>query len=232
MLLPSRDARRVPSRARLLTVPVLVRVVDGALPPALFARLDRAVRALGSEHLRDTYQTTFWFDLGVPSAIVEEAILALRGRFPGRIAGVEWWLSRMRTSDVRIDFHQDRDEILFGREGALVHPARSSVLFLNRCRGGLLAVTREPASDANPARAPDDLSSLDLVRPWPNRLALFPGDATHGVLDANGAVPLERIEPATPLRLAVAMNAWSARPTGVPTFTEARRYGSLRSAAR
>jgi hypothetical protein len=207
-------------------------VVDSALPHALFARLARAVRALGGENLRETYQTTFWFDLGEPAAIVEQAVLVLRGHFPRRIAGVEWWLSRMRTSDVRVDFHQDCDEILLRREGRLVHPSRSSVLFLNRCRGGLLAVTNEPAGESNPARAPDDLGALDLVRPWPNRLALFPGDATHGVLDANGAVPLRRLRPATPLRLAIAVNAWTARPTGVPTFAEAGRYAGLRTTRR
>jgi len=213
-------------------VPSLVRVVDSALPPALFSRLARSVRALGGENLRDTYQTTFWFDLGEPATVVEEAVLALRGHYPRRIAGVEWWLSRMRTSDVRVDFHQDCDERLLRREGRLVHPARSSVLFLNRCRGGLLAVTDQPACDTNPARAPDDLGALDLVRPWPNRFALFPGDATHGVLDAKGAVPLRRLRPATPLRLAVAVNAWTARPTGVPTFTGAGRYAGLRSPRR
>jgi hypothetical protein len=207
----------------------LLSVVDGALPPGLFARLARAVRALGSENLRDTYQTTFWFDLGEPASVVEEAVLALRGYYPRRIAGVEWWLSRMRTSDVRVDFHQDCDEILLRRGGPLVHPARSSILFLNRCRGGLLAVTRDPPSDVNPSRAPDDLGALDLVRPWPNRLAHFPGGLTHGVLDANGAVPLRRLRPATSLRLAVAVNAWRTRPTGVPSFAGAGHYASLRS---
>ena len=45
-----------------------VQVIDGALPPPLFARLRRAVRALGGEGLRRTYQTTFWFDLRMPPA--------------------------------------------------------------------------------------------------------------------------------------------------------------------
>jgi hypothetical protein len=210
----------------------LVRVEDQALPAALFARLARAVRALGAERLRRTYQTTFWFDLGSPAAVPEEAILALRPRVPGSrrggLAGVEWWLSRMRTSDVQVDFHQDRDEVLFGRTGKTVHPAVSSVLFLNRCRGGLLAVVDAPANDANPARAPDDFEA-DLVRPWPNRFALFPGDATHGVLDANGDIPHGRLSTPTPLRLALVMNWWPRRPAGVPRFAGSRRYAALQT---
>jgi hypothetical protein len=209
---------------------ILVRVEDAALPAPLFGRLARAVRALGTEHLRRTYQTTFWFDLGAPAALPEEVACALGGRltWPGRgaVSGVEWWLSRMRTSDVGVDFHLYRDERRFQRTGVEVHPAFSSVLFLNRCRGGLLAVTTEPANDANPARAPDRLD-VDLVRPWPNRLAIFPGDATHGVLDANGDVPHGRLPVATPLRLALIMNGWRRRPEGVPTFAEAGRYRGL-----
>jgi hypothetical protein len=206
----------------------LVRLVQPALPPAAFARLRRAVVALGTENLRDGYQTTFWFDLGRPASLVEEVILALRHHYPARLAGFEWWLSRMRTSDVKVDFHRDCDERLQRRGGPLVHPAQGSVLFLNRCRGGLLAVTAAPPNDANPARAPDDLSALDLVRPWPNRLALFPGDATHGVLDANGELPTRRLRPSQPLRLAVAINAWTRRPTGVPGFARSRQYAALR----
>jgi hypothetical protein len=210
----------------------LVRITDGALAPPLFARLARAVRALGTEQLRRTYQTTFWFDLGAPTAIPELAILALRARIPRRaagLAGVEWWLSRMRTSDVRVDFHQDRDELRFARTGATTHPTYSSVLFLNRCRGGLLAVVDAPANDANPSRAPDHLDG-DLVRPWPNRFVRFPGDATHGVLDAHGRIPRGRLARPTPLRLALVMNWWARRPTAVPAFSTSRRYARLRLA--
>jgi hypothetical protein len=205
----------------------LVRVVDRALPAALFARLARAVRGLGTENLRRTYQTTFWFDLGSPAALPEVAILALRPNVAGDFAGAEWWLSRMRTSDVGVDFHRDRDEARFARAGETVHPARSSVLFLNRCRGGLLVVCDEPPCEANPARAPEPLDG-DLVRPWPNRFAVFRGDATHGVLDANGDVPHRRLAKATPLRLAIAINWWKRRPEGVPSFADTRRYPALR----
>jgi hypothetical protein len=88
-------------------------------------------------------------------------------------------------------------------------------------------VTAQPADEANPARAPLPLDG-DLVRPWPNRLALFPGDATHGVLDARGEVPHRRLRPAAPLRLALVMNWWRRRPLGRPRFAEAGVYQALR----
>jgi hypothetical protein len=208
----------------------LARIHDRSLPRPLFLRLARSVRALDGEGLRRTYRTTFWFDLGAPAAVTEEAILALRARVAALrrrdLLGVEWWLSRMRTSDVQVDFHRDRDEVLHARRGRVVHPALTSVLFLNRCRGGLLAVVDRPPDDANPARAPGVLDG-DLARPWPNRLVVFPGDATHGVLDARNAVPHGRLRRATPLRLAIVMNWWTRRPFGVRRFSDAGRYPSL-----
>lgn len=201
---------------------------DGALPEAQFRRLLRRVRALGRERLRSTYQTTFWFDLSEPHSVVEEAILAVRRHLPVQrgIRGVEWWLSRMRTTHVRVDFHQDRDEKLALAGGPVVHPRVSSVLFLNRVRGGLLAVTREPPCEENPSKAPATLD-LELAAPRPNRLALFRGDLTHGVLDARNAIPDRPLPGSSRLRLTLIMNWWPARPTGVPTFEEARVYRAL-----
>ena len=226
----SSDAGVVPRGARRSSNPV-VRIENACLPGRLFSRLARAVRALGTENLRRTYRTTFWFDFGPPAALPEEAILSVRSRIPrvpaGAYAGVEWWLSRMRTSDVQVDFHQDRDEALFRRIGASVHPSFSSVLFLNRCRGGLLALLDAPANDDNPARVPDPFDA-DLVRPWPNRFVLFRGDATHGVLDANNEIPHGRLPAPTPLRLALVMNWWTRRPLELPRFARSGRYRALR----
>jgi hypothetical protein len=220
MTTPLADSQRRP----------LVRIVNRALPRAMFSRLARAVQAVGTENLRRTYQTTFWFDFRAPAALAESAILALRPLLPrpprDDLAGVEWWLSRMRTSDVQVDFHQDRDEALFHRSGRVVHPTFSSVLFLNRCRGGLLVVVDAPVNEANAARAPDDLDA-DLVRPWPNRFVLFPGTVTHGVLDANNAIPFRRLPAPTPLRLALVMNWWKRRPVGVPRFSGSGHYRAL-----
>jgi hypothetical protein len=202
--------------------------VDEALPPALFRGLRRSVLALGTEGLRRTYQTTFWCPLdGSPTAAPELAVHALSDRFRHRAArGVEWWLSRMWTHDVRVDFHRDRDERLALAGGPDRHPRVSSVLFLNRVQGGALAVTAQPPDPRNPALVPLPLEA-DLVGPRPNRLALFDGRLTHGVLDARNGVPGARLRQRGQLRLTLVMNGWARRPHGVPTFEEAGVYAAL-----
>jgi len=205
-----------------------VETADEALPPALFRRLRASVRRLGTEGLRRTYQTTFWFDLEAPPAAVPElAAVALSARFRAEGArGVEWWLSRMWTHDVRVDFHRDRDERLALGGGPERHPRVSSVLFLNRVRGGALAVTAQAPDPRNPALVPLPLEA-DLVGPRPNRLAIFDGRLTHGVLDARNDVPVSRLRARGELRLTLVMNGWARRPRGVPGFEEAGVYGAL-----
>lgn len=209
----------------------LVHHRDQALPPRLFVRLHKAIEALGEQRLRQTYQTTFWFgfDPPAPSNVVEEAIVHLRKTAPRdarAVVGAEWWLSRMRTSNVQVDFHRDRDERLALTTGRQVHPTVSSVLFLNRSRGGLLAVTRQAPNPANPAMAPDVLA-LDLVEPRPNRYAWFDGRMTHGVLDAGNQIPGKRLPTERSLRLTIAINLWKKRPLEVPRFLERKIYRSL-----
>lgn len=205
----------------------LVHLTDEAVPGPLFARLRKAVVALGEQRLRRTYQTTFWFDFSEgPGNLVENAVVHLRDAAPGKFAGAEWWLSRMRTSNVQVDFHRDRDERLALKGGPQVHPAISSVLFLNRCRGGLLAVTRQPPNPENVAMAPDKLA-LDLVEPLPNRYVWFDGRLTHGVLDANNQIPGPRLPREPSLRLTIAINFWKRRPTGIPRFADRRIYAQL-----
>ncbi|HLM42610.1 MAG TPA: hypothetical protein VK458_02030, partial [Myxococcaceae bacterium] len=185
----------------------LVHIHDQALPEADFALLWRKVRALGTERLRQTYQTTFWFDLGEPSNLVEQVILALRPRVPLRrgIVGVEWWFSRMHTTDVQVDFHQDRDEKLALRGGPLVHPRFTSLLFMNSVRGGALAVTKALPNEDNPSLAPDTLD-FDIARPRPNRFVYFRGDLTHGVLDAHNRIPTGKLPGTSRLRVTLVMN--------------------------
>ncbi len=211
----------------------LVTLVDGALPEALFARLLRAVKRVGEERLNAGYQTTFWFDFDeAPSSVVEEAALALRAHVPARVraraAGVEWWLSRQRTSNVKVDFHRDRDNARFDRTGAERHPLLGSVLYLNRCRGGLLAVTREPPDEHNPARAPAR-HDFDFVTPAPNRYAFFAGGLTHGVLDARNRLPGGRLPRERALRLAIAVNYWPRCPEAVPRFAASPHFRRLSS---
>ncbi|HZI04306.1 MAG TPA: hypothetical protein VEZ71_09805 [Archangium sp.] len=206
----------------------LVHIHDHALPDADFSRLWRKVRALGTERLRQTYQTTFWFELGEPTNVIEQVILALRPRVPLRrgLAGVEWWLSRMRTTDVQVDFHQDRDEKLALRGGPLVHPRFTSLLFMNSVRGGALAVTKALPCEDNPSLAPDT-DAFDLAAPRPNRFVYFRGDLTHGVLDADNQIPTGKLPGTSRLRVTLVMNWWSQRPTAIPTFSESKVYRSL-----
>jgi hypothetical protein len=206
----------------------LVHLRDDALTASMFRRLVHRVRAVGTERLRRTYQTTFWFDFGEPSCLPEQVILALRVHLPRRplLAGVEWWLSRMYTTDVRVDFHRDRDEKLALLTGREANPRFSSVLFLNRVRGGALAVTREPPDPKNPALAPSRVD-FDLVAPRPNRFVLFDGRLTHGVLDAENQIPDVPLPGRSRLRRTLVMNWWHARPQGIGTFADASIYRSL-----
>ncbi len=146
----------------------LVTLVDDALPTGEFRALVRAVRRLGHERIRAGYQTTFWFDFASqpePTSLVERAVLRLREHVPTRgVAGVEWWLSRMRTSNVKVDFHRDRDNAYAAQTGRARHPRWSTLLYLNRCRGGLLAVTRSAPEEKNPTRRPDDTTSTSSNR--------------------------------------------------------------------
>ncbi len=205
----------------------LVHLLDDALPTRQFHALRRAVVALGTERLVSGYQTTFWFDFDArPGNLVEQAALALRPHVPAKGAGVEWWLSRMRTSNVKVDFHRDRDNARFDDDGVEVHPTYSSLLYLNTCRGGLLAVTRADPEPRNPACAPD-AHDFDLVEPRPNRFTWFKGSLTHGVLDAENRIPGKRLPREPALRLAIAINFWRRPPRRVPRFEESPHYRRL-----
>lgn len=207
----------------------LVRIVDGALPAATFKKLHAAIVALGNERLVAGYQTTFWFDFDdAPSTLVEHAALALRPLVQSKATGVEWWLSRMRTSNVKVDFHRDRDNARFDDDGVEVHPLVSSLLYLNRCRGGLLAVTKQPPNPRNQAFAPDR-HDFDFVEPRENRFTWFNGKLTHGVLDAENQIPGKRLPREPELRLAIAINFWAKAPRRVPRFAETTHYARLRT---
>lgn len=205
-------------------------VTDNVLPEPLFRRLLAKIEALGEIGLKNTYQTTFFMPRDAnPSCVVEEAIEILwpEIRKPrSEFAGAEWWLSRMRTSNVKVDFHRDLDERLFRRTGRRVFPAQSSVLFLNRCKGGLLALTQQCPNPKNAAFAPDN-PEFDLIDPKPNRFVQFDASLTHGVLDAENQIPGRRLPREKNLRLAVIINLWKRRPSSVPTFLNSGHYREL-----
>jgi len=209
----------------------LVTLVEPALPAAEFERLRRRIVALGAERRRESYQTTFWFDLSTPPTnVVEAAVVALYPRLPparrARVVGVEWWLSRMRTSNVKVDFHVDRDNALFDDTGRTERPRTSSLLYVTSSVGGLLAVTTKKADPRRPACAPDT-DDFDLVEPRPNRFVFFEAKLTHGVLDARNEFPLRRLPTQRAWRIGVAINFWHRRPRRVPTFPESPHYRGL-----
>ena len=209
----------------------LVTMIDRALPEADHRALKAAIVRLGDERIVAGYQTTFWYELGTPpSSLVEAAVERLFELLPAKrrrgVTGVEWWLSRMRTSNVKVDFHRDRDNARFDQTKEERHPRVSSLLYLNECRGGLLAVTEEDPNPKNQAFAPDVLD-FDFVAPRANRFTFFEGTLTHGVLDANNEVPGKRLPRERDLRLAIAVNFWDERPWQVPRFAESRHYRGL-----
>lgn len=203
---------------------------DDALPAAHFARLWRRIRALGREHEKDGWWTTFWFDLGTPTNAVEEAVLALKARhLPAlEVAGVEWWIGRMSTRDVALDPHADRDNARFARTGRTVHPHTSSVLYFNRVKGGSLLVTDQRAHGEG--FRPAEPRAWAVARPQPNRFVHFDGWRVHAVLDANDALPTRRIPgPRGRLRTSLVVNWWPKRPEGVEPWSPAT-YAPLRLA--
>lgn len=210
----------------------LVTIHDAALPRARFEQLATAIEALGRERIVAGYQTTFWFDFSAePSSLVEREVLTLRELVPAKVRaraiGVEWWLSRMRTSNVKVDFHRDRDNALWDQQRREANPVLGSLLYLGSCRGGLLAVTKEPPNAKNPAFAPD-VHDFDFVEPRANRFAFFDGRLTHGVLDAKNQIPGARLPTERTWRRAIAINFWDRRPLDVPGFAASAHYRRLR----
>lgn len=219
----------MPAPGRLLKP--LVHFVDGALPARTFAPLLEGIESLGRERIVAGYQTTFWFQLGSkPRSVVERAVPLLAKNLPAsvrkRVKGVEWWLSRTRTSNVKVDFHRDRDNARWDQAREERNPLFSSLIYLNRCNGGLLAVTREPPNPKNQAFAPDR-HDFDFVEPAPNRFAWFSGKLTHGVLDAKNQIPGARLPTEKSWRLAVAINWWAEAPWDVGSFADSRHYRRL-----
>jgi hypothetical protein len=207
----------------------LLATVDDAVDAGLFRRLDRAVRAVGEDA---TYWKTFWYPLGsAPSCLPELLTQSLRRHVPGvdRIAGVEWWLGRMRTTDVALDFHHDRDLALYEQTGRIAHPRWSTVFFLNAVRGGCLFVTNQRLLHRGDDYRlhPPEATQAASARPAPNRFSRFPGHCFHGVLDANDQVPTGKLPgpPARP-RLTVVVNWWARKPRGVKRW-DARLYPEL-----
>jgi len=206
----------------------LIHHQDAAVPDALFQQVRHGLERVGTNA---TYWRTFWFPFGEPSNVIEQLALALRPSVPGLHAGVEWWLGRMHTTNVPLDFHHDRDLALFEETGRLRHPTWSSVYFLNAVTGGSLFVTDQKLRRRRQELrlVPSVPRDFATVRPAPNRFVRFPGNLLHGVLDANDHPPSGRL-PAREgtLRLSVVLNWWPKPPRNVPQWRHTRAYRALR----
>lgn len=209
----------------------LVQVTDRAVPAALLRRVREAVEAIGS---RASYWRTFWYPLDrEPACLPEQVGQRLAPLVPERerIVGVEWWLGRMDTANVPLDFHHDRDLALFERTGRVSTPAWSSVLYLNAVTGGSLLVTdqRLMRRGQEYRLVPEEAGAFATVHPAPNRFARFRGHCLHGVLDLNDEVPrpANRKRPGGEWRLSLVVNWWTRKPLGVRRWSVRAGYPEL-----
>lgn len=190
-----------------------MRVIDRALSDSAVRRARKAIAKLGNERLRESYFTTFWLPRSAtPAHSIEEAVRAL-SKHVATAEGVEWWIGRSYTNDVPIEFHFDHDV-----QGATMrYPRASSVFFFNSVKGGQLAVLDRRQRD------------MQVVKPRRNRYAIFAGNLLHGVLDRNGETPRRKLPgPRGRLRITLVINYWNERPSRVPTWSESRKYRTLR----
>ena len=179
-----------------------------ALPDPLFTELARAVHEVGEERLGDGYATNFWFALDAPPRnLVEEAIVVLHGLArPGpRCIGAEWWLGRLRHGE-SLELHFDRDLALERTQGRIVHPLRSSVLYVNPFPSSPTVVLDQVLGSDGRSLVPPCAKSGRSVRPAPNHYLVYPGQLLHGVVAARGA------RRAAGLRLTLLVNYWAHRP--------------------
>src|SRR5438105_239014 len=197
-----------------------INLFEDALPPALFRRLGRAVRAIGTERMENmgTYSTTFWFPVGTkPANVVEESVSLLFTLVqPGpECIGMEWWLGRLKRGE-SLPFHTDRDRSLRKETGQIVHPLWSSILYLNRFPSSPTIVLEQVLSPDGKSWVPPEPKFGKTLDAVPNHYATFRGDLRHGVV-ANGAGQKaagssRKTEKSPELRLTLLVNYWDRRP--------------------
>jgi hypothetical protein len=195
-----------------------IRLREDALPGPLFERLVRAVRSTGSERLKGTYTTTFWFPREAkPTNIAEESIVRLLQLVePGsECIGIEWWLGRLRYGK-KLGFHFDKDLTVRKETRQYIHPLLSSALYLNAFPSSPMIILDQVPGPDGESRVPEEPQHSEAVEPFPNRYVVFPGNLRHGVIptaeaatragnDADGGASAE-------LRLSLLVNFWQRRP--------------------
>jgi hypothetical protein len=197
-----------------------INLFEDALPPALFRRLGRAVRAVGTERMEDmgTYDTTFWFPTGTkPTNVVEESLnllFTLVQPAPECI-GMEWWLGRLKQGE-SLPFHTDRDRSLRKETGQIVHPMWSSILYLNRFPSSPTIVLDQVLSPDGESWIPPKAEYGQTLDAIPNHYVVFRGDLRHGVTaqgnGQSGDDQAEGTKQTEELRLTLLVNYWDGRP--------------------
>jgi hypothetical protein len=197
-----------------------INLFKDALPNQLFRRLVRAVQAVGTERIENmgSYNTTFWFPIGVkPANIVEECISKLYAFVqPGpKCIGMEWWLGRLKFAE-SLPFHTDRDRSLRHETGQIVHPLWSSILYLNRFPSSPTVVLDQVLSPDGKSWIPPEAKSGRSLEAVPNHYVAFRGDLRHGVQfnEAAHKKPCRsgHAQKSPELRLTLLVNYWHRRP--------------------
>lgn len=197
-----------------------INLFEDALPAALFRRLGRAVRAVGTERIENmgTYNTTFWFPVGAkPANVVEESVSLLFTMVqPGpECIGMEWWLGRLKRGE-SLPFHTDRDRSLRKETGQIVHPLWSSILYLNRFPYSPTIVLDQVLSPDGESWIPPKAECGQTLDAVPNHYVLFRGDLRHGVVAQGNGQPengrAEEVKTTEELRLTLLVNYWDRRP--------------------
>jgi hypothetical protein len=188
------------------------------LPVALFRRMARSVREVGTERLENSYRTNFWFALDAPPRnVVEEAIVRLcRVVRPGpRCIGAEWWLGRLAYGQ-SLPMHFDRDMTLEKRTGQVAHPLWSSILYLNRFPTSPTVILDQVLGRDRFSLVPSVPRYGKVIEPVPNRYVVYRGDLYHGVVASPAAreraARSGKARKAAGLRLTLLVNYWDRRP--------------------
>ena len=211
-------------------------VFDDVLPPPLLARCAAAADALAD------CEPNFWVPRAAAEAdepaelrtLAEEVVHSLYGRvlaplLPPDWSGAEWWCQVYNSPGRGLPFHWDKDEAGLCVEGvrSMRHPLFSCVLYLNseeECEReplGATAVLEQRWCNESARTIPDTSRSTILAWPHHNRLLVFDGELSHGVLDATRGGATRRT---------LLVNWWAgAAPTGVsrPSAGEFERLHHL-----
>ncbi len=195
-------------------------LVENALPGPLFDRLVDAVRALGSERMKNngSYTTTFWFPRGVePTNVAEEAIIELMPQVgPGpECIGTEWWLGRLGYGK-ELRFHFDRDLALKRKTGQSIHPLFSSVLYLNDFPFSPTVIVDQVLAPDGKTKIPEEPEFGKSIEAVANHYVVFPGNLRHGVVPDPETLKRDRKHEqrrkSDELRLTLLVNYWHRRP--------------------